>query len=67
MWACAGVIIHQVMACAIVQTRLVLAIINIGLALFSSVSKLTGAHEVINEVRAYKIVLTGIWLAVINF
>ena len=67
MWACAGVIIHQVMACAIVQTRLVLAIIIIGLALFSSVSKLTSAREVINEVRAYKIVLTGIWLAVINF
>ena len=55
------------MACAIVQTRLVLAIINIGLALFASVPKLTGAHEVINEVRANKIVLTGIWLAVINF
>ena len=67
MWACAGVIIHQVMACAIIQTRLVLAIINIGLALFASVPKLTGAHEVINEVRANKIVLTGIWLAVINF
>lgn len=67
MWACADVIIHQVMACAIVQTRLVLAIINIGLTPFASVSKLTSAHEVINEVRAYKIVLTGIWLAVINF
>ena len=55
------------MTCTIVKTWLILTIINIGLALFASVTRLTGAQEVINEVCAGKVVFTWVGITVVDF
>ena len=48
--ACAGVVIYQVLACGIVETRLLFTVINVGLTFFGSVSRLASAQEVVDEV-----------------
>ena len=65
--ACAGVIVDQVMAGAVIQTRLVLTIVNVGLTLFTSVARLAGAQKVGNKVCAVRVASTGIGFAFVNF
>ena len=60
-------VIHQVLACSIVETRLLLAVVNVGLTLFGSVARLASAQEVGDEVSAGRIVLAGVGIALINF
>ena len=52
-------VIHQVSACTIVETRLLLAVVNVGLTLFGSVSRFASAQEVGDEVSTGRIVLAG--------
>ena len=65
--ACAGVIVDQVMAGTVIQTRLVLTIVNVGLTLFTSVARLAGAQKVSNKVCAVRVASTGIGFAFVNF
>ncbi len=67
MCACAGVVVDKVMTCGIVETRLVLAVINIGVALFPSVTRLAGAEEITNKVCTRGVVVTGIGFALVDF
>ena len=65
--ACAGVIVDQVMAGAVIETRLVLTIVNVGLTLFTSVARLARAQKVSNKVCAVRVASTGIGIAFVNF
>ena len=55
------------MAGAVIKTRLVLTIVNVGLTLFTSVASLAGAQKVGNEICAVRVALTGIGIAFVNF
>ena len=65
--ACAGVIVNQVMAGAVIKTRLVLTVINVGFTLFTSKTRLAGAQKVSNEVCTVRVAVTGIRIAFVNF
>ena len=67
MSACAGIVIHQVLACSVIETRLLFTIINVGLTSFGSVSRLASAQEVVDEVSTGRIMLAGVGVALINF
>ena len=55
------------MAGAVIKTRLVLTIVNVGLTLFTSVARFAGAQKVGNEVCAVRVASTGIGIAFVNF
>ena len=65
--ACAGVIVDQVMAGAVIETRLVLTIVNVGLTLFTSVARLAGTQKVSYKVCAVRVASTGTGIAFVNF
>ena len=55
------------MAIAIVQAWLTLTVINISIALFPSVTRLTGAQEIANEVSASGVVDARVGITLVDF
>ena len=55
------------MAGAIIKTRLVLTVVNVGFTLFTSKTRLAGAQKVGNEVCTVRVAVTGIGIAFVNF
>ena len=63
----AGVVVAQVLTCPIVETGLILTVINISFALFASVPRLTGAQEIADEVGTCGIVGAGVGITFVDF
>ena len=45
-----GIVVDQILACAIVETWLILTLVDISVTLFPGVARLTGAQEIADEV-----------------
>jgi len=63
----AGVVVEQVLTCATVKAWLICTIINIRITLFPSVTRLTGAQEIADEVGARGVVDARVGIALVNF
>lgn len=63
----AGVVIYQVLTCAIVETWLILAVVNISITLFPSVSRLARAQEIADKVGTGGVVKTRVGITLIDF
>lgn len=55
------------MACAIVETWLILTVINIGITLFSSITRLTGTQEIADEVSTRGVFDARVGITLVNF
>lgn len=60
-------VVNEVMTRAIVETRLVFTLINVGVTFFSSVTRLTRAQEVTNKVRTRGIIFARARITLIDF
>lgn len=67
MCAYAGVVVDKIVTRAIVETRLVLTVINIDVALFSSVTRFAGAQEISDKVGTRRVVVTRVRVTLVNF
>jgi len=55
------------LACAIVETWLILAVVNISIALFPSVTRLAGAQEIADKVGTGGVVKARVGITLIDF
>ena len=55
------------MTCAIVETWLILTVINISITLFSSITRSTGTQEIADEVSTRRVVDARVGITLVDF